>query len=71
MAKHWKVGLAIAVVTALTISLTVVFSPLVGVVAVLASVVAAWILGIAGMWPKGYEEHDEQGRREPEPRPKG
>jgi hypothetical protein len=68
MSRHWKVGMFVALIALLGIALGMVVTPIVGVVALMVGVVILFVLSIAGMWPRGYEEHDEKGNTEARPR---
>jgi hypothetical protein len=64
MDRHWKAALLLAVASVLAVVLGLLFSSLVGVVAFLASLVAWFVVAVAWMKPRGYQEHDAQGRVE-------
>jgi hypothetical protein len=59
MTQHWKAGLALALVSVFGVILGMIYSPVIGVVAILWAIVGWFVLGTAWMQPEGYEEHDD------------
>jgi hypothetical protein len=59
MAAHWKTGLVFVVLTQLAIVLGYLYSPLLGVVALLLSIGWWFTVSIVWLQPRDYEEHDD------------
>lgn len=68
MGKHWKSALWLAVGSVVAIVVGLLISRVAGVVALLVSVVAWFLIGISWMQPRGYDEHDATGRVDPKAR---